>query len=242
MRWLPYAAPALAVVVGFQLASAAPSIPNISKLTSAKIHTLTMDSEVVKENRPELEKIGGDFAQAYRFHRVSISYKQPGKIQFEATVAGAHITYTINGNKRFTAVPTFHVHKVEDISGAPGKKQSLLDCGLLAPEVLQDFDGIFERRDGNQLVFRMQPKARGERFHEEIWIDPVTHIVTKRERYNQDGKLMSWYRYLNPVEPRPKMYVPTRVEVYNPENRLAGVTVYRNIKVNLGVEDSVFDF
>jgi len=75
-----------------------------------------------------------------------------------------------------------------------------------------------------------------------VWVDPKTHIVTKRERYNQDGKLMSWYRYLNPTEPRPRMYVPTRVEVYNPDNKLAGVTVYKNIKINLGVDDKIFDF
>lgn len=242
MRWILTAASAVAVVAGLHFAATASTTPDISQLTSSNIHTLTMDSEVVQENHAELEKIGGDFAQAYRFHKVSIAYEQPGKLQFEATVAGAHITYTINGNKRYTAIPSFHVHKVEDITGAPGKKQSLLDCGLLPPERLDDFDGIFVRRDGTQYEFRMQPKIKTERFFENVWIDPVTHIVTKRERYSQDGKLVSWYLYLNPVQPRPKMYVPTRVEVYNPENKLAGVTVYTNIKVNLGLDDSIFDF
>jgi len=242
MRWFAYGGCVIAAAAALQAVAAAPAIPEFSHLTSARFQTLTMDSEVVTENRAELKKIPGDFAQAYRFHKVSIAYKQPGKLQFDTTVAGAHITYTINGNKRFTSVPSFHVHKVEDISGAPGKKQSLLDCGLVPPELLDDFDGIYERNDAGQLVYKVKPKIKTERFHEQVWVDPKTHIVTKRERYNQDGKLMSWYKYLNPTEPRPRMYVPTRVEVYNPENKLAGVTIYKNIKINLGVDDKIFDF
>jgi hypothetical protein len=253
MRWIYYSAPAIAAVMLWHFAAAAStvhggktvakvSVPDISALTSTKIRTLTMDSEVVTENRSELEKIPGDFAQAYRFHRVSVFYEQPGKLQFMADVAGTHITYTINGNKRFTSIPSFHIHKVEDISGAPGKKQALLDCGLLAPEVLDDFEGIYLGDEGGLLKYRLQPRIKTERFFEMLWIDPKTHIVAKRERHNQDGKLMSWYRYLNPAEPRPHMYVPTRVEVYNPEGKLGGVTVYQNIKINLGVDDSIFDF
>jgi len=60
--------------------------------------------------------------------------------------------------------------------------------------------------------------------------------------FNRDGRLIAWYQYLDPVSPRPHMFVPSRVEVYNPENRLAAVTSYTNIKINLPVDSSIFDF
>ena len=217
-------------------------IPSIGKFTSQRIRTLTMDTSVVTENRPELEKISGDFAQAYRFHHVAVAYAQPDKLQFESVVLGTHITYTINGNRKFTSIPSYHVHKVEDTSGAPGKKQSLLDVGLVPPELFSLYNARYLRREGSTLVFQIQPKQVGETYKDIVWIDPVTHITTKRVHYNRDGKEIAWYQYLNPSQPRPRMYVPTRVEVYNPDNHLAAVTAYTNIKINLPVDNNIFDF
>jgi outer membrane lipoprotein-sorting protein len=230
----------LSVVSG--IAAATTAAPDARAFTSTQIRTLQMDTSVVQENRDELTKIGGDFAMAYRFHKVTLSYSQPDKIHFESVVAGMHIAYTINGNTKYTSIPTVHVHKVEDVTNAPGKKQSLLDCGLLPPEEFNLFYATYIRKDGNQLVYRLSPKQASERFHDMMWIDPVTHITTKREHYNQDGKLMAWYLYKNPIRARPKIYVPSRVEVYNAENKLAAVTVYTNVKVNLPVDNSIFDF
>ncbi len=36
--------------------------------------------------------------------------------------------------------------------------------------------------------------------------------------------------------------MPSRVEVYNPQNKLAGATLYSNIKANLPLDMSLFDF
>ncbi|MGO8670875.1 MAG: outer membrane lipoprotein-sorting protein [Capsulimonadaceae bacterium] len=216
--------------------------PDISQLTSAKIRTLTMDTYVVTENRPELQKIGGDFADAYRFHNVSVTYMQPDMLQFDSVVAGTHITYTINGNRKFTSIPSFHVHHVEDTTGAPGKKQSLLDMGMIPPELLTLYNGTYLRTEGKLYVFQIMPKQASETYKDIVWIDPVTHITVKRIHYNRDGKLIAWYRYLDPAQPRPRIYVPSRVEVYNPEGHLAAVTQYSNIKVNLAVDQTIFQF
>jgi len=221
---------------------AAAPMPDIAQFTSDNVRTLTMDTYVVTENRPELNKISGDFAEAYRFHRVAVSYAQPDRLQFESVVAGTHITYTINGNRKYTSIPSFHVHKVEDTTGAPGKKQSLLDVGLIPPELLTYYNGTYLRTEGNLVVFQIMPKQRSETYKDIVWIDPVTHITTKRIHYNRDGKLIAWYTYTNPAEPRPHVYVPTRVTVFNPLNQLAAVTQYSNIKVNLPVSGSIFDF
>lgn len=218
------------------------AVPDISQYTSAKLKTLTLDSRVTQENQKELKKIEGDFANAYRFHRVSVSYVQPAKLQFESIVAGAHITYTINGNKKFTSIPTFHVHKVEDTSGSPAKRQSLLDLGLVPPELLNDMNGIFLRKENGLLVFELRPKQSSETWKDVIWLDPKTRITTKRMHYDRHGILIAWYQYKNPIITRKDIYVPSRVEVYNPQNKLGAVTIYENIKVNFAIDNSIFNF
>jgi hypothetical protein len=214
--------------------------PDLGQMTSTRIKTLQLDSSVVKENRPELQKIGGDFADAYRFHNVSIAYAQPDKLHLETVVLNVHISYTINGNRKFTSIPTYHVHKIEDVSGSPGKRQSLLDVGLVPPELFNLFTATYVGKAGTQLIYDIKPKQ--DRYHDRIYVDPVTHITTRREHYNQDGKLIDYFLYKNPVEPRPRIYVPSRVEVYNPSNKLGAVTDYKNIKINLPVDNAIFDF
>lgn len=221
-------------------AAAAPAAPPLSAFASTKFRTLQLDSYVAKENRVELKKIGGDFADAYRVHSLSVTYAQPDKLHFESVVLNVHIAYTINGNRKFTSVPTYHVHKIEDVSGHPGKRQSLLDLGLVPPELFTLFTATYVGKEGTQLIYDIKPKE--DRYYDRVWIDPVTHITTKRKHFNQDGKLIMWFKYKNPVEPRPKMYVPSIVEVYNPSNKLAAVTDYRNVKVNLPVDNTIFDF
>jgi len=233
----------LAVVGVAAAAVAAPTIPNPADLTSKKIRTLTMDTHVDREIRPILKTLPGDFAEAYRFHAVEFSYVQPWKLHFESVVMNVHIAYTINGNSKYTSVPTYHVHKVEDVTGAPGKRQSLMDVGLLAPEILTDFNLKYLRTDHNgDYVFEVHSKVPSERAKSIIWIDPKTHIVSRREQYNQDGVFESYYLYSRPVEPRPHIYVPTHVEVYNAKGQLAAVSSYSNIKINLPVDESIFEF
>lgn len=235
-RWL-LAAALLATVARAQ---AAP--PDIRQFTSANIKTLTMDTRIVEENRAELQKIGGDFANAYRIHNVALSYAQPGKLHLETTVLKARIAYTINGNKRFTSIPSMRIHNVQDIGNAPGKKQTLLDSGVVPPEQLDEYNATFLRKEGGQMVYQLQPKLASERRKDVVWIDPKTRITVKRMNYNQDGKLIKWFLYKNPVVVRPGIYMPSRVEVYNPQNKLAGATLYSNIKANLPLDMSLFDF
>jgi outer membrane lipoprotein-sorting protein len=223
-------------------AAAAAAGPDIHQYASTNIKTLQMDGQVVTENRAELQKISGDFANAYRFHRVSMTYEQPGKLHFESVVAGVHIAYTINGNTRYTSVPTFHVHKVENISGAPGKKSTLLDEGLLPPEQLGDYNATFLRKEGGDPVYELTPKQPGETTKEIVWIDPATHITVKRQNFDRHGALAKWFLYKDPIQVSPGIYVPTRIEVYNAENKLAGITAYENIRINRPVNESVFNF
>ncbi len=236
----------MTVAILAMIASHAPAAiaapPDIHKFLSNNIKTLQLDSHVVSEDRDELQKIGSDFANAYRLHNVSITYAQPGKLHIDTTILGAHLSYTINGNTRYTSAPTFHIHQVEDVSRSPGKKNSLLDSGLVPPELLDDWDATYLRKEGGEYVFQLIPKQKSETFKNIIWIDPKTHITTKRLNYDRHGKLSKWFLYKKPQQVRPGVFIPTEIDVYNAENKLAAVTAYTDIHVNLPVDMSVFNF
>ena len=217
----------------------AQAAPSIQSLTSANIKTLSASSEIVTENQEVLKTISGDIALAYRLHRGALTYEQPGKLRIDASIP--HLAtgyYIINGNQKLTVAP--FVHQVQDTTGAPGKRQSLLDFGFVPPELLTDYNATFLRREAGLLCFQLQPKQRGETEKDLVWIDPKTHITTQRYNYNRDGKLVKILRYVNPIQVAPGIYVPTRVELYNTQNQLAGATVYQNVRVNQPVSDSLF--
>ena len=217
----------------------AQAAPTIQPLTSTALKTLSASSEIVTENQEVLKTIDGDIALAYRLHRGALTYEQPGKLRIEASIP--HLLtgyYVINGNQKLTVAP--FVHKVQDTTGAPGKRQTLLDFGLVPPELLTDYNATFLRREAGLLCFQLQPKQAGETQKDLVWIDPRTHITTQRYNYGRDGKLTKIFRYLNPLQVAPGIYVPTRVELYNTQNKLAGATVYQNIRVNQPVSASLF--
>ncbi len=232
-------AASIAAALTLALAAAGQAAPSIQSLTSANVKTLQASSEIVTENQDQLKTIDGDIALAYRLHRGSMVYEQPGKLRIEASIP--HLAtgyYIINGNQKLTVAP--FVHKVQDTTGAPGKRQTLLDFGLVPPELLTDYNATFLRREAGLLCFQISPKQAGETQKDLVWIDPKTHITTQRYNYGRDGKLTKILRYLNPVQAAPGIYVPTRVELYNTQNKLAGATVYQNIRVNQPVSESLF--
>lgn len=228
----------MAIVIALLLSGVVSAAPNIQTFVSASVKTLQLSSEIVTENQDALRTIDGDIALAYRLHRGSMAYEQPGKLRIDASIP--HLAtgyYIINGNQKLTVAP--FVHKVQDTTGAPGKRQTLLDFGLVSPELLTDYTATFLRRDSGLILFQIQPKQAGETQKDLVWIDPKTHITTQRYNYNRDGKLIKWFLYKNPKLVG-GVYVPTRVELYNPQNKLAGATVYENIRVNLPLSENIF--
>ena len=228
----------MAIAIALLLSGVVSAAPSIQTFVSASVKTLQLSSEIVTENQDELRTIDGDIALAYRLHRGSMAYEQPGKLRIDASIP--HLAtgyYIINGNQKLTVAP--FVHKVQDTTGAPGKRQTLLDFGLVSPELLTDYTATFLRRESGLILFQIQPKQAGETQKDLVWIDPKTHITTQRYNYNRDGKLIKWFLYKNPKLVG-GVYVPTRVELYNPQNKLAGATVYENIRVNLPLSENLF--
>ncbi len=214
--------------------------PALQEFASTDVKTMSANSEITTENQPELRKIPGDIALAYRLHRGAMKYIQPGMLRVETSIPllGSGY-YVVNGNRTLTVAP--FVHKVRDVSDAPGKKQTLLDFGLVPPELFNDYDAAFERHDGTYLVYNVTPKQKSETYRYEIWIDPKTKITVRRLDYDRHGVLTKSESYINPIQAAPGIYVPSAVQLYNSQNKLAGVTVYQNVKVNQPLNPSLFN-
>ena len=72
-------------------------------------------------------------------------------------------------------------------------------------------------------------------------MNPKTSIIEKRLSYNGDNILQKELHFVNPVQVRPGIFVPTRVEIYNKEGKLGAAQGIEDIKVNLGVDDKQFE-
>ncbi len=228
---------ALAMLFGRSVLAA----PPLQQFASAGIKTLSASSEITTENQSELRKIPGDIALAYRLHRGAMQYMQPGLLRVSTSIPllGSGY-YIVNGNRTLTVAP--FVHKVRDVTGAPGKKQTLMDFGMIPPELFADYNATFVSKDGSDYVYNVTPKLKSETYRYEVWIDPATKITAKRVDYDRHGVMTKQVYYKDPVQIAPGIFVPTRLELYNSSNKLAGVTVYQNIKVNQPISASTFNF
>jgi hypothetical protein len=195
-------------------------------------------------NQRELEKINKDFANSYRIKQMTARYKEPSRMRLESKLGVVNVVYIINGNyKHVSAGPIKHT---DDISNAPGKRQSLMDFGILTPSFMKLVNAKFLRYDHEggmrYPVFELTWANSDDTSKHIVWMDGKTRTVVKRQWYNQHGTLMATFYYKNPAEVAPGVWVPTRVEVYNAEGKLGGVTTYVNLHVNEGLPDSLFQF
>lgn len=223
-------------------AKAAPAaVPSVDSVQTDKIKDLTATLTVNSDETDfaELKKIGGAFATTYRLKRVEVSYKFPGKARFESRLLGAPVVMIYNGDKQVYQTPIKSGTK--DVADHPGQKQSLMDLGLFAIDYLStDYKPVFQRRDGELLVYKLEQRGTDNKSHEIVWVNPKTAVTERRQTFNGDNVLKKEVRYKNARQIRPGIWVPTRIEIYNQFGKLGAVQDVTDIKVNLGVEDSKF--
>ncbi len=217
---------------------------DINDYVQTRLHDLRATVRQQTANQRELEKINKDFANSYRIKQMTARYKEPSRMRLESKVGVVNVVYIINGNyKHVSAGPIKHT---DDISNAPGKRQSLMDFGILTPSFMKLVNAKFLRYDQEggvrYPVFELTWANSDDTSKHIVWMDGKTRTVVKRQWYNQQGKLMATFYYKNPVEAAPGIWIPSRVEVYNAEGKLGGVTTYVDLHVNEGLPDSLFQF
>jgi outer membrane lipoprotein-sorting protein len=243
-RTTPTALALALAVAGIVLTSQARAIDNnIRSYVCQKLDDFSATMSVVSVNERAMGKISKDAVMLYKLGTVSMRYKEPNKVRIEGNAQGSHAVFVLNGSTQWVSLNGAKFKR--DFGSSPGKRKSLMDVGLLSDYYLTYTNARFIREgsvDGAPCaVFELTYKDRDEdTSHAIVYIDPKTKVVRKREAYSQDGKLQAVYYYKNVQEVKPGIWFPTLIEAQNVDRVIAGSTAYKNIKVNTGLDDSIF--
>jgi outer membrane lipoprotein-sorting protein len=220
--------------------------PSIRDFVEGDLKDFSFVTKKVSANQRELAKINRDFGQAYRFDSTTLQYKEPLMLRGESRVEDQSIVYILNGPIRRYRIPRAGINTREDLSKAPGKRQSPLDFGILTPSLFSSlFEAKFVRKDTRTgaMVYDLTYQDRfNDDTRHRVWVDPVRKLTIRREWYSQldNYRLMATFYYEEPKQFGP-VWVPTRLTVRNAEDKVAGVSEYTKIRVNTGLEDSLFN-
>jgi outer membrane lipoprotein-sorting protein len=217
---------------------------NIADYVANKLDDVTAIMRVTFYNDQAGRKLGEGFEVMHKLKGdVQMRYKEENKLRLDARAPKA--IYIINNTTQQVAVPSLGIKTTMNFAASPGKRKTLLDVGLISNGYLAytmaEFRG--ERPIGKTMcaVFKVSYRDKTlDTSHRMVWVDPKTKITLKREEYSQEGKLNATFFYKDPKEITPGVWFPSAIEVINNEGQKSGVTAYRDVKVNQGLDDSVF--
>ncbi len=232
---------AAALTITSTAATRAAQTPRAESAATGKIRDMTATLTVVdaETNFDELKKIGGSFATSYRFKRMDLSYKNPDKIRLEAKVSGISGLMVFNGDTKMVKVP--FRKDIRNVRQHPGQKQTLMDLGIFATDYLASaYSASYLRSERNLQVYKLSQRNTDSRSYEVVWVDPKTSLITRRVSFDAENEIRKELRFKNPLQVRPGIWVPRRIEVYNQFGKLGAVQALEDVKVNLGVGESLF--
>jgi len=217
------------------------SSPTLDDIVCSKLEDLSFTASIETAIRKELKKINKDFAFSYEAEGIRVLYKEPLKLKVSTLYNGQEAVYVIKGDTKYYHVPRLNLKRKDNIAEEPGKRQTLLDFGLITKSMKESFlNGNYVRTDsdGNYVFdLRYQYKKDYTRFR--VWVDPQKKYIVKKMWYNQHGELMATFEYSEPVHVN-SVWFPGKIVVKNAEGKLAGISRISNVKVNTGIPDSEF--
>jgi outer membrane lipoprotein-sorting protein len=218
--------------------------PSIDDIVQKNLHDASFLAKIDMMSQKELVKIKKDFGTSYRIKETKFWIKDPHKIRAEAKVQDTQVIYVVNGPKRYAKVPRTGFVFTENNDDAPGKRQTFLDFGVMTSSMFSDpFEAKFVRTDRatGDYVFDItyNDKKYNDTSRHRVWVDPQKRYTTKREWYSQGGKQLAIFYYENVVN-QDGVWMPTKVTVKNVEGKVGGITSYANLKVNEGIDESLF--
>ena len=218
---------------------------DIHSLVCSRLDDFTATVTVIKADQRELAKISRDAGLLYRFHSVTMRYKEPNQVRIEGAAEGTKFLYIVSGTIQYVAVPRMGIKTRRDNGNAPGKRKSLLDVGLVSSYYLTYANAEYLRMadvEGTPCaVFKLSYKDQSlDTAHQIVYIDPKTKVIRRREAYSQAGKIQAIYHYDDVKLVAPGIWFPTQITAENTDLKVAGISAYTNIKVNSGIPETEF--
>ena len=192
-------------------------------------------------NKAELQRIGKDFARSYEFKEARVLFKNPDKLKMTGKVGMVRIEYIMNGDTRIIRVPSLRVSKKDSFADDPQKRQTPLDVGVLSDAIWQEYDVEYE---GEKTINGVKQyvlflKRKNSLRTQRLWIEASEMRLLKREKYDNKGQIKVRFEYTGSRQVD-GIWVPGKIEAYSNAGKLAGVTEYRNVKVNGPIDDGEF--
>jgi hypothetical protein len=211
------------------------------------LQDLTATVAVISKNDRELAKIGKGYVDTYRLAKQEIWVKEPGKVAFEGKQGLMTVRRVTNGDRMLLEVALLRVHKVEDISSEPGKGDSVSDLGVVTADWLKRIEARWLRTETrgaqNLQVFEYwypeDPRAKTT-----IWMDPTRRTVVERISHHRAVTKPGFKKkfVFSELKQFNGVWLPTRVDLVNSDNKVAASMRYEGIRVNTGVQDKLFTF
>jgi len=217
----------------------------LEEYAQPNLRDLAAKIKILSHNDRELSKIGKDFPKGFTLGSQEIWCKEPGKVKFQGKKGLFTIRQVTNGNRKLFSAPA--VHKVDDISKQPGKGDSIADLGLITPAWVDTVEYQWLRtdtRDGKPVQIYQYWRKEDPKARHTITVDPATKTVVENIAHFRSKKKPGFKKKLVYSAPQQinGVWVPTRVSIYNPEDKRAGEMQYEMIRVNVGLEDKLFNF
>lgn len=232
---------ATSAVYGVTRAAETTEVPAIDRLLVTELKDLKLTAVRKEVNLEELRRIDPDYANAYRVGRSTIMLKEPDKFRMDARVGFVKFEYVMNGPRKVIRAPL--TKQYDDIGTDPGKRLGPLEVGLVTPGTLIGYDvehvGCTTEEGRRVCQYKLYYAHNHERY-EYVWIDAERKCVKKRRLYTlMHGKYKMELIYSAPKQVG-NLWIPTVIEVRNADGKLAGITQQQEIKLNPGLDDSLF--
>lgn len=220
--------------------------PNISDYVASNLDDFTATMHIVQHDDRAGEKINKDFGLIYKLHGdILVHYKDENRLRLDGKLGASKVTFIVNETKQYVRFPALGLRTTNDLGQSPGKRKTLLDVGLLSKGYLAyteaQFMGPRPIAGVTCALFKVSYRNKDlDTSFRLVWIDPKTKVTLKREEHGQTGKLVATFYYRDPTEVAPGIWFPSRIEALNNEGQKAGETAYQDVKINTGIEDSIF--
>lgn len=214
----------------------------LKKVKAAEASLKDFRAELVIEeaNKGAISRMGEGYDEILRLQKAVVSYKKPDKIRYDGYAKGIKVTYIQNGYTKLVIAPM--VKQKSNVKNEPGKRQDSLDLGFISSRLWTDnnVSVVSVGRDG-VVKLKLVPKfGPRDKRHDLVWVDSKTLKLVRHEKYRGSGELRVRAVYLAHAKLTPNLPIATKSEFFDANGRSLGTASYENLKVNIGLSDSLF--
>lgn len=210
------------------------------KAAEAGVTDFRADMVITEADKKNVSGMGEGYGDILKLQKAIISYKKPSLIRMDGYAQGIKMAYVQNGYTKLILAAM--IRQRQNVKNAPGKRQDTLDLGFLSSQLWKD-NNISIVSNGSNCTMKLKfvPKfGDQDKRHDMVWIDAKTLKVLKREKHKGSGEIRVKYTYEDFYMMDGKLPIATTSNMFNSSGDELGSVRYKNIKVNSGLNDSLF--